>query len=99
MGISYATARLAYRQYHDILYGSLCRLRGAGDWAGAMARMKKASEEDATTELEIIDVAKTTLVSATERFRDDMFADLEPIDHEQGRKASDSSFSGFYTSC
>lgn len=65
MGINYATSRLAYRHFHDILYGSLCRLRGAADWAGAMARMKKASEEDATTELEIIDVASTTLVSAS----------------------------------
>lgn len=65
MGVRYATARLAYRQFHDILYGSLCRLRGSVDWAEAMIKMKIASNENATTELEIIDVARPTLVSMT----------------------------------
>lgn len=63
MGVNPATARLAYRQFHDVLYGSLCHLRGAADWAGAMARLGKANEEDATTELEIIDVASPMKVS------------------------------------
>lgn len=65
MGVNRATARLAYRQFHDILYGSLCRLRGSADWAEAIMKMKIARKGDAVTELEIIDVARSTLVSVT----------------------------------
>lgn len=63
MGLKPGTARLAYRQFHDVLYGSLCRLRGAQDWAVAMIKLAKANEEDAAVELEIIDVASPTAVS------------------------------------
>lgn len=69
MGVNAATARLAYRQFHDILYGSLCRLKGASDWAVAMAKMNQASDENATTELEIIDVTMPTAVSSTRGWR------------------------------
>lgn len=63
MGANPTTARLAYRQFHDILYGSLCRLRGAADWTEAILKLKRADDENAATELEIIDVTSTTSVS------------------------------------
>lgn len=62
MGINPATARLSYRQFYDILYGSLCRLRGGADWAEAILKLGKANDEDAPTELEIIDVSRPTAV-------------------------------------
>lgn len=84
MGVNLATARLAYRQFHDILYGSLCRLRGAGDWQEAMIKMKRASEENAKTELEIIDVASPTAVSANGGQHTNHFSNSKTIDHQQG---------------
>lgn len=66
LGANPATARLAYRQLRDVLYGSLCRLRGAGDWKGAMLKMKEADEENAATQLEVVNVAGTTSVGARE---------------------------------
>jgi hypothetical protein len=59
LGANSATARLAYRQFHDVLYGSLCLLRGAGDWDGAMDKMREADAENANVELEIVDVVAT----------------------------------------
>jgi hypothetical protein len=54
-----ATACLAYHQFHDVLYRSLCPLRGAEDWADALDKMCEADEENANVELEIIDVVET----------------------------------------
>lgn len=95
MGVNSATARLAYRQLHDILYGSLCRLRGAADWAGAMMKMERASDENATTELEIVDLACPTTVSANGGQHINIFSDSKTVDHQQGSKTSNSSFCCF----
>jgi hypothetical protein len=62
LGVKFAKAQPAHRQFHDILYGSLCRLRGTGDWKTAMLKMEMANNEDAMAQLGIIDVASPTLV-------------------------------------
>jgi hypothetical protein len=96
MGVNPATAQLGYHQFHDILYRSLHRLRGAGNWEGAIMRMQQANDDDAATELEIIDVARPTLVSITciDRLLIDV-PDVEFTDYQQGRKAVTSSLHSF----
>lgn len=56
LGVEPAKARLAYRQFHDVLHGSFCRLRGAKDWDLAISKLIQADEENSPTELEVMDV-------------------------------------------
>lgn len=56
LGVEPAKARLAYRQFHDVLHGSFCQLRGANDWQLAISKLSQANEENSPTELEVMDV-------------------------------------------
>lgn len=61
LGVDLARARLAYRQFHDVLHGSFCQLRGVGDWELVMAKLSQADVENSSTELEVMDSGVSTV--------------------------------------
>lgn len=50
LGVESLKARLAYRQFHDILHGSFCRLRGANDWDLVISKLLQADAANSPTE-------------------------------------------------